>query len=113
VSSESQRAVIDFLASPAAHGGAAVDRIDTHSAIIFLAGRRALKLKREIRFDYLDFSTAALRHDACVREVEINRRAAPGIYRGVVAVTRDPGGVLALDGAGAPIFSTVSPPAAR
>ena len=98
-----QRAVIDFLASPAAHGGAAVDRIDTHSAIVFLAGRRALKLKREIRFDYLDFSTAALRHDACVREVEINRRAAPGIYRGVVAVTRDAGGALAFDGAGEPI----------
>src|SRR4030095_2678183 len=90
VSPETQRAVIDFLASPAAHGGAAVDRIDTHSAIVFLAGGRALKLKRAVRFDYLDFSSAALRHDACVREVEINRRAAPGIYRGVAAVTREP-----------------------
>jgi aminoglycoside phosphotransferase family enzyme/predicted kinase len=103
VSQDIQRAVIDFLASPATHGGAAVERIDTHSAIVFLAGARALKLKRGVRFDYLDFSTAALRHDACVREVEINRRAAPGIYRGVVAVTRDPGGALAFDGAGEPI----------
>jgi uncharacterized protein len=103
VSPESQRAVIDFLASPAAHGGAAVDRIDTHSAIVILAGRRALKLKRAVRFDYLDFSSAALRHDACVREVEINRRAAPGIYRGVAAVTREPDGLLAIDGVGEPI----------
>ena len=98
-----QRAVIDFLASPAAHGGAAVERIDTHSAIVFLAGARALKLKRAVRFDYLDFSSAALRHDACVREVEINCRPAPGIYRGVVAVTREPDGVLALGGVGQPI----------
>jgi len=103
VSPETQRAVIDFLASPATHGVAAVERIDTHSAVVFLAGRRALKLKRAVRFDYLDFSSAALRHDACVREVEINRRAAPGIYRGVAAVTREPGGRPALDGPGEPI----------
>ncbi len=103
MSPETQRAVIDFLGSPTAHGGAAVDRIDTHSAIVFLAGRRALKLKRAVRFDYLDFSSAALRHDACAREVEINRRVAPGIYRGVAAVTREPDGMLAIDGVGEPI----------
>ena len=103
MSPETQRAVIDFLGSPATHGGAAVDRIETHSAIVFLAGARALKLKRAVRFDYLDFSSASLRHDSCVREVEINRRTAPGIYRGVVAVTREPDGMLALDGGGEPI----------
>ena len=54
---EDQTAVIDFLASPSTHGGANVERIDTHTAIVFLAGARAYKLKRAVRFDYLDFST--------------------------------------------------------
>ncbi len=99
---ESQREVVDFLMSAATHG-AAVERIDTHSAMVFLAGSRALKLKRAVRFDYLDFSTPDRRRAACEAEVRINRRAAPGIYRGVVAVTREANGVLALNGGGPPV----------
>lgn len=53
--SEDQTALIEFLASPGAHGGLAVDRIDTHASVLFLAGTRAYKLKRAARFDYLDF----------------------------------------------------------
>jgi uncharacterized protein len=98
-----QRDVIQFLGSPSAHGGATVERIDTHSAIVFLAGRHALKLKRAVRFDYLDFSTPDLRHTACDAELRINRRTAPTIYRGVVAVTRESDGRLALDGSGVPL----------
>ena len=40
----SQQAVIDFLGSPATHGGQNVTRIDTHAACVFLAGERALKI---------------------------------------------------------------------
>ena len=95
-----QHDVIAFLGSPAAHGGAAVERIETHSALVFLAGGRALKLKRAVRFDYLDFSTPALRRAACEAEVRINRRTAPAIYRGVVPITLEADGRLALGGAG-------------
>jgi aminoglycoside phosphotransferase family enzyme/predicted kinase len=100
---EDQADVIEFLAAPSAHGTATVDRIDTHSAIVFLAGERAYKLKRAVRFDYLDFSTRERRRAMCDAEVRLNRRTAPHIYRGVVPVTRDPGGTLALGGSGAPI----------
>ena len=57
-----QRAVIAWLATPAAYGAGidTVDRIDTHSSVIFLAGDRAYKLKRAVRYDYLDYSTPAL-----------------------------------------------------
>ena len=95
-----QQAVVDYLTAPAAHGGAAVERIDTHSAMVFLAGSRALKLKRAVRFDYLDFSIEPLRRAACEAEVRINRRTAPALYRGVVAVTREANGSLALNGPG-------------
>lgn len=99
---EDQREVVAFLSSSATYGRdvASVARVDTHSAIVFLAGDRAWKMKRAVRFDYLDFSTLARRRVACEAEVELNRRTAPTIYRGVRPVTRDVGGHLALGGAG-------------
>jgi len=100
---DDQAAVIDFLASPATHGGAPVERIDTHGSIVFLAGDRAWKLKRAVQYDYMDFSTAIRRRACCEAEVRINRRAAPALYRGVVPVTREPDGRLKLRGSGTPI----------
>ncbi len=58
-------------------------RRETHASIIFLAGERAYKLKRAVRFPYLDYATAARRRLMCEAEVRINRRTAPALYRGV------------------------------
>jgi uncharacterized protein len=104
---EDQSSVIEWLASPATHGGAAVERIDTHSAVVFLAGPRAWKLKRAVRFDYLDFSTAVRRRQMCEAEVRLNRRTAPHIYHGVVAITRDESGSLSFGGRGIEIDCVV------
>src|SRR5688500_8052564 len=100
---EDQTPVIEFLASPSTHGGTSVERIDTHTAMVFLAGSRAYKLKRAVLFDYLDFSTPERRQMLCEAEVRLNRRTAPELYRGVVAVTREHDGPLALGGAGTPV----------
>jgi uncharacterized protein len=97
---EDQSAVVELLAAPSTHDGAAVERIDTHSAIVFLAGARAWKLKRAVQFDYLDFSTVPRRKEMCEAEVRLNRRTAPGIYRGVVPIARDDAGRLSLGGRG-------------
>ncbi len=91
---------MDFLGSAASHGGAAVTRIDTHAAAVFLAGERALKIKRAVRFPFLDYSTLAKRKSACEAEIAINRAFAPEIYRRVVAITRAPDGRLAVGGDG-------------
>ena len=99
----SQQAVVDFLGDPATHGGTPVVRIDTHAARVFLAGPRALKIKRAVRFPFLDFSTLAKRKAACEAEIEVNRALAPAIYRGVVAITRAGDGSLAIGGAGEPV----------
>ena len=100
---EDQTPVIDFLAAPSTHGGATVERIDTHASIVFLAGARAYKLKRAVRFDYLDFSTPERRRTLCEAEVRLNQRTAPALYRGVVAVTRQDDGSFALGGHGRPV----------
>ena len=97
---DSQEGVFAFLSDPATHGGDAVKRIDTHAASVFLAGERAFKVKRAVRFPFLDFSTLAKRKCACEAELRINRSFAPDIYRRVVAITREPDGRLTLDGPG-------------
>src|SRR5450830_2008164 len=99
----SQQAVVDFLGDPATHGGAPVERIVTHAARVFLAGPRALKIKRAVRFPFLDFCTLAKRKAVCEAEIEVNRAFAPAIYRGVVAITREGDGRLAIGGNGTPV----------
>lgn len=98
-----QTEAIAFLDDPASHGGRAVSRIDTHAAIVFLAGERAYKLKRAVRFPYLDFSTPALRRTACEAEVALNRRTAADLYLGVEPLVRRADGRLAIGGTGAPV----------
>lgn len=77
--------------------------IETHISRVFLSGDRAWKLKKAVRFPYVDFSGLDQRHEACQREVDLNRRTAPQIYLGVRAVSRDPAGKLVLDGDGDPL----------
>lgn len=100
---DDQGAVIEFLAAAATHGGEPVKRIDTHSAVVFLAGTRAWKLKRAVRYDYLDFSTIEMRRIASEGEVRLNRRTAPNLYRGVTPVVRRSDGALAIGGSGTPV----------
>jgi uncharacterized protein len=102
---KAQEDVLAFLADPATYGGGLekVRRIDTHAASVFLAGDRALKIKRAVRFRFLDFSTREKRQRACAAEIEVNRRLAPELYRGVVAITRETDGRLAIGGNGEPV----------
>ena len=74
-----------------------VGRVETHISEIFLAGETAYKLKRAVKFPYLDFSNSELRRAACEAEVALNRRTAPALYLGTAAVTRGPDSALALD----------------
>ena len=100
---ETQHDVFAFLQRPSTHGGARVRRIDTHAAAVFLAGERAYKVKRAVRFPFLDFSTLERRRAACNAEIEANRPFAPGLYRGVIAITREGDGSLSLGGMGEPV----------
>ena len=93
-----QSAVADWLADPATHGGQAVERIDTHGAMVFLAGERVYKVKRAVVFPYMDFSTLARRKTACDAEVRLNRRTAPALYLGVLPIRRRAGGGFAFGG---------------
>ena len=103
VPTSSQEPVFALLADRATHGGAAVKRIDTHAGVVFLAGQRALKLKRAVKFPFLDYSTLDQRKAACEAEIAVNRPYAPELYRGVVAITREADGRLTIGGKGEPV----------
>lgn len=86
---DDQGATLAFLAAPEAHGGAApIRRVDTHISAVFLAGDRALKLKRAVSLGYVDFSTLARRRAAVAAELAVNRRTAPALYLGAAPVRR-------------------------
>lgn len=96
----SQDQALRFLADPATHGGDSPERLETHISVVFLAGQKAWKLKKAVKLSFLDFSTLALRHAACLSELAVNRGAAPEIYLGVTPITRDADGTLHLGGDG-------------
>jgi aminoglycoside phosphotransferase family enzyme/predicted kinase len=98
-----QAEVVAFLSDPASYPARPdrVERFETHGALVFLAGDEAWKIKRAVRFPYMDLSTLGRRKAVCEREVEINRRLAPEIYLGCVPIVRGADGRLQLGGDGA------------
>ncbi|MDZ7590021.1 MAG: hypothetical protein U5L05_04875 [Rubrivivax sp.] len=91
-------AAVRFLQSPAAHRGhagavASVETIETHMSWVFLAGEHVLKMKKPVRYPFLDFSTLAAREFNCREELRLNARLAPGVYLGLMALQQQGGGL--------------------
>ena len=82
-----------------------IETVETHMSWVFLTPHHAFKLKKPVRYDYLDFSTLAARKKNCEEEVRLNRRLAPGMYLGVVALAIDSQGGTRLEvgGNGEPV----------
>lgn len=70
-----------------AHAPLRVETRETHMSFVFLAGDRVYKLKKPVRYPFLDFSTLAMREWNCQEEVRLNRRLASHIYLGVRPLT--------------------------
>jgi aminoglycoside phosphotransferase family enzyme len=67
---------------------------------VFLTDAEAWKLKKPVRYDYLDFSTPEARRRNCEEEVRLNRRLSPEVYLGLAPLTIDARGDLQLAGKG-------------
>jgi aminoglycoside phosphotransferase family enzyme/predicted kinase len=93
--------LIEQLSRPEAFepGASAVEVHQTHISAVFLVGESAYKIKKPVRFDFVDFSTLDRRRHLCEEEVRLNRRNAPDVYLGVVPITRQARG-LHVGGAG-------------
>jgi uncharacterized protein len=92
---------VSFLSRPESYVGApeTVVARETHMSWVFMAGERVYKLKKSVRFPYLDFSTLERRAAACRAEDCLNRRLAPDVYLGVEPLVATPTG-YAIGGSG-------------
>jgi aminoglycoside phosphotransferase family enzyme/predicted kinase len=68
-----------------------IELLQTHISFVLLTGAYAYKLKKPVNFGFLDFSTLAKRHHFCEEEVRLNRRLAPELYLGVLAIAENDG----------------------
>jgi uncharacterized protein len=78
------------------HPASDIELRQTHTSYVLLAGEFAYKVRKAVRFAFIDCSTAARRRVLCQREIELNRRLSPDVYLGVVAIVQS-GGRIILD----------------
>lgn len=60
---------------------------ETNTSTVVLTGRHAYKIKKAVRFPFLDYSTLEKRKACCEEEVRLNRRLAAEVYIGVVPLS--------------------------
>ncbi len=71
------------------HRPSHITHLQTHISHIFLTGGLVYKVKKPIRYDFLDFSTLAKRGYFCRQEVKLNRRLTHNLYLGMARITED------------------------
>jgi aminoglycoside phosphotransferase family enzyme len=76
--------------------------METHISLLFLTGNHVYKIKKPVNFGFLDFTSLEKRKFFCEEEVKLNRRLSPGIYLGVVRITKE-GDRIHLEGKGQPV----------
>ena len=98
--------LIEALLRPEAYPDptSSVELRETHISWVFLTDHFAYKLKKPVRFEFVDFSTPETRYRACQDELRLNRRWTRGVYLDVVPIFGSPGGdVYVGTGSGRPI----------
>jgi aminoglycoside phosphotransferase family enzyme len=103
---------LEFLRDPASYPEhpSRVDAIETHMSWVFLTDQYAYKLKKPVRLPFLDFVELEDRKRACEASIRLNRRLAPGVYVGVVALRRARDGSLVLGHDGTPFGEPIGEP---
>jgi hypothetical protein len=71
---------------------AQVTHKETHISHIFLAGDLVYKVKKAVRYSFLDYSTLKKRRHFLQEELRLNRRLAPSVYLAVMPISADAGG---------------------
>lgn len=77
--------------------------IETHISWILLEKDYAYKIKKPVKFWFLDFSTLEKRRFDCEEEIRLNRRFSPDIYLGTVPITKNAHGIVEFGGDGTPL----------
>jgi aminoglycoside phosphotransferase family enzyme len=96
---------VKFLSQPEAYGPGCddVEVRETRTSWVFLTESNVYKLKKPLKNSQFDFSTVGQREANARNEIALNRRLAPDVYLGVVALVRPPDHPMAIGGFGEPI----------
>jgi aminoglycoside phosphotransferase family enzyme len=88
---KAREGLIDAMMNPAFYPKppAQVIRKETHISDVFLAGDLVYKLKKAVRYPFLDYSTLSKRRHFLQEELRLNRRLAPSVYLAVMPITFD------------------------
>ncbi|HVN28133.1 MAG TPA: AAA family ATPase, partial [Candidatus Binataceae bacterium] len=65
-----------------------VELVQTHISYVFLVGGFVYKLKKAVRFAFIDCTEVAQRRHFCEEEIRLNRRLAPDVYLGMFPIFR-------------------------
>ena len=65
-----------------------IELIQTHISFVFLTKNFVYKVKKQVNFGFLDFSSLENRRFFCEKELELNRRLCPDIYLEVVPINK-------------------------
>ena len=89
--SNSQRSLILAMLDPSfyPHEPSEVTHLETHISHLFFAGELVYKIKKALRYSFVDYSTLAKRRFFLHEELRLNRRLAPSVYLGVLPISRD------------------------
>ena len=81
--------LVESLRAQFEHQGLAPVLIETHISWVLLAGEYAYKIKKPVRFGFLDFTTLQARRHFCAEELRLNQRLARSLYIAVVPIHGD------------------------
>lgn len=83
--------LIQFLSTPTSYAKyeGEVSVIQTHISVVAITERFVYKLKKDVKFDFLDFSTLEKRLFYCQEEVRLNQRLSTDLYVGILPVYYD------------------------
>ncbi|MDQ9171236.1 AAA family ATPase [Oxalobacteraceae bacterium R-40] len=99
-----QKQMVERLIAQLKENSFRFDLCETHLSWVIIADEFAYKIKKSLKFDFVDYSTLELRHHYCNEELRLNRRLAPAIYLAVIPITGTPTDpVLDYEGAGVAI----------
>jgi len=70
-----------------AHPCEKLELVETHISWVILTGSYAYKIKKPVRFVFVDFTTLEARQHACFEEIRLNRRWRDSIYIEVCPIT--------------------------
>ena len=54
--------------------------VETHISWVLLTGEYAYKIKKPVKFEFVDYSSLSARHEFCLAELVCNRRFSDDLY---------------------------------